>query len=48
MNIIQVILDYDVDLAVRYLCKHFQNFNMPSRTKKMVEVTKIMEEKIED
>jgi hypothetical protein len=26
MNIIQLILDYDLDLAVRYICKHFQNF----------------------
>jgi len=26
MSIIQVILDYDVDLTVRYISKHFQQF----------------------
>jgi hypothetical protein len=36
MKIIQVILDYDIDLTVRYLCKHFQKFNVPPRVKKSV------------
>jgi hypothetical protein len=31
MNIIQVILDYDVDLIVRYISKHFQQFQLPKR-----------------
>lgn len=31
MNIIQLILDYDLDLAVRYNCKYFQSFEMPSK-----------------
>jgi hypothetical protein len=26
MHIIQFILDYDLDLNVRYICKHFQKF----------------------
>lgn len=36
MKIIQALLDYDVDLSVRYLCKHFQKFNVPPRIKKNV------------
>lgn len=43
MKIIQAILDYDVDLAVRHLCKHFQKFNVPPRIQKKVEVNNLME-----
>ena len=31
MNIIQIILDYDLDLSVRETCKYFQNFEMPPK-----------------
>ena len=47
MKIIQAILDYDVDLSIRYLCQHFQKFDVPSRVKKSVEVSNLMDEKIE-
>ncbi len=47
MKIIQAILDYDVDLSVRYLCKHFQKFNLPNKINSKVEVTNLMEEKVD-
>jgi hypothetical protein len=47
MNIIQVILDYDIDLSVRYLCKHFQNFTVPPRNKK-IEITKMMDIQVDN
>lgn len=47
MKIIQAILDYDVDLSVRYLCKHFQKFNVPPRIKKGIEVSGLMEERVD-
>jgi len=47
MSIIQAILDYDVDLSVRYLCKHFQKFDVPTRSKRGVEVSNLMDEKID-
>lgn len=31
MNIIQLVLDYDLDLAVRYTSKYFQRFEMPPK-----------------
>jgi len=36
MNIIQLILDYDLDLAVRYTCKHFNVFQIPPKKRKLV------------
>jgi hypothetical protein len=36
MNIIQLILDYDLDLTVRYLCKHFQKYKVPPKEKKNI------------
>ena len=36
MNIIQLILDYDLDLAVRYICKHFQAFQLPERKRALI------------
>ena len=36
MNIIQLILDYDIDLSVRSICKHFQKFQMPSKKRQLV------------
>ena len=47
MNIIQVILDYDIDLSVRYLFKHFQNFSVPPRNKK-IEITKMMDIQVDN
>jgi hypothetical protein len=44
MKIVQVILDYDVDLTVRYLCKHFQKYEVPKRIRKNVDVSKMMDE----
>lgn len=36
MNIIQLILDYDLDLEVRYICKYFQNFTVPTKKRQLV------------
>ena len=36
MNIIQLILDYDLDLAVRYICKYFQAFEIPERKRTLI------------
>lgn len=35
MSIIQLILDYDLDLAVRYTCKYFQSFDMPQKKRSL-------------
>lgn len=35
MNIIQLVLDYDLDLAVRYICKYFQLFEIPSKKRSL-------------
>lgn len=50
MNIIQLILDYDLDLSVRYICKHFQNFNMPEKKRALINDgnTRILEYKIDN
>ena len=37
MNIIQLILDYDLDLDIRYICKHFQEFEFPPKKRKVIE-----------
>ena len=36
MNIIQLILDYDLNLAVRYICKYFQGFEIPERKRALI------------
>lgn len=35
MNIIQLVLDYDLDLAVRYTCQYFQSFEMPPKKRSL-------------
>ncbi len=47
MRIIQLILDYDVDLEVRSISKHFQNYDIAPREKKIGDAKiSIKEEKI--
>jgi hypothetical protein len=50
MNIIQLILEYDYDLAVRYICKHFQNFEMPQKKRSLIndEGTRLLEYKVDN
>lgn len=50
MNIIQVILDYDFDLTVRYICKHFQDFQMPVKKRALTEDegTRLLEYKVDN
>jgi hypothetical protein len=50
MNIIQLILDYDLDLAVRYICKHFQVFQMPQKKRALIEDdgSRLLEQKIDN
>lgn len=50
MNIIQLILDYDIDLSVRCICKHFQKFQIPTKKRQLVvnENSKLLEFKIDD
>lgn len=50
MNIIQLILDYDLDLAVRNICKHFQSFEMPERKRALISdgSTRLLEYKIDN
>jgi hypothetical protein len=50
MNIIQLILDYDLDLAVRNICKHFQSFAMPLRKRSLITdgSTRLLEYKIDN
>ena len=43
MNIIQLILDYDLDLEVRYICKYFQNFTVPTKKRQLVTDEKLLE-----
>lgn len=49
MNIIQLILDYDLDLMVRNICKYFQGFKVPAKLNTLVqnEFTRLLEAKIE-
>lgn len=35
MKIILTVLDYDIDLTVRSLCKYFQAFELPAKTRKL-------------
>ena len=50
MNIIQLILDYDLDLAVRYICKHFQAFQLPERKRALINDgnSRLLEAKIDN
>jgi hypothetical protein len=50
MNIIQVILDYDFDLTVRYICKHFQDFELPLKKRALTEDegTRLLEYKVDN
>ncbi len=48
MTIIQAILDYDLDLSVKYLCNHFQKFNLPAKqSKSVIDVEKMMEMRVD-
>ena len=50
MNIIQLILDYDLDLSVRSICQYFQKFELPpkKRVLKVDDGTKLLEMRIDD
>jgi len=48
MNIIQLILDYDLDLEVTYICKYFQNFTVPSKKRQLVTDEKLLEQRIDN
>lgn len=50
MNIIQLVLDYDLDLAVRYNCKYFQSFEMPQKKRllKNDDGTRLLEMRIDN
>ena len=50
MNIIQLILDYDLDLSIRNTCKFFQEFEMPPRKRalKQDDKTKLLDERIDN
>ena len=50
MNIIQLVLDYDLDLDVRYICKHFQIFELPPKKRKLItdENTRLLEFKVDN
>lgn len=50
MNIIQLILDYDLDLDVRYICKHFQVFELPPKKRKLIndEGSRLLEYKVDN
>ena len=50
MNIIQLVLDYDLDLSVRTTCKFFQTFDMPpkKRALKTDDGAKLTEQRIDN
>jgi hypothetical protein len=50
MNIIQLILDYDLDLSVRITSQFFQKFELPNKKRGLKEddVNKLLEQKIDD
>lgn len=48
MNIVQLILDYDLDLEVRYICKYFQNFTVPNKKRQLVTDEKLLEQRIDN
>ena len=50
MNIIQLILDFDLDLTVRYNCKYFQIFQMPVKKRALIsdENSRLLEARIDN
>jgi len=50
MNIIQLILDFDQDLSVRYICKYFQIFEMPMKKRALVsdEGSRLLEARVDN
>ena len=50
MNIIQLILDFDQDLSVRYICKYFQIFEMPTKKRTLVndEGSRLLEARVDN
>jgi hypothetical protein len=48
MTIIQAILDYDLDLSVKYLCNHFQKFKLPPKqSKSVIDVENMMDMRVD-
>lgn len=50
MNIIQLVLDYDLDLSVRSTCQFFQSFEIPSKKRvlKADDGSRLLEQRIDD